>query len=103
MSDFDDLKKKFASQMKNFTDAKFTDAKVSGTGDGDIPKYTNTSPKKRLPLIITLVVLVVAIIVLSQSLVVTKENEYSLIKEFGKVEMHDSPVAFIHECFRLIL
>ena len=80
MSDFDDLKKKFQAQMKNFTDAK-----VSGSGEGNIPKYTS-SPKKRIPLIIVTVVLVIAVIVLSQSLVVTRENEYSLIKEFGKVE-----------------
>ena len=79
MADFD-FKKTI-----NIGKGGFTDANNKGTGEGGIPRYSSGS-KKRLPLIITAVVLVLAIIVLSQSLVVTKENEYTLIKEFGKVE-----------------
>ena len=81
MAEFNfDFKKNFGPK-----DGKFTDAQSNGTGSGDIPRYTST-PKKKLPLIITAVVLIAAIIVLSQALVITRENEYTLIKEFGKVE-----------------
>ncbi len=43
-------------------------------------------PRRKAPLIIGLILAVVAIIVLSNSLVVTKENEYTLVKQFGKIE-----------------
>jgi len=43
-------------------------------------------PRKKTPIIIGLVLAVVAIIVLSSSMVVTQENEYTLIKQFGKIE-----------------
>lgn len=43
-------------------------------------------PRSKKSLIITLVVLVFAIILISEALVVTQENEYTLIKQFGKVE-----------------
>ncbi|MBO4414857.1 MAG: protease modulator HflC [Lachnospiraceae bacterium] len=79
MADFD-FKKTI-----NIGKGKVTNAESSGTGDGGIPRYTS-SVKHKLPLIIILVVLLAAIIILSQALVITKENEYTLIKEFGKVE-----------------
>ncbi|MBR4725319.1 MAG: protease modulator HflC, partial [Lachnospiraceae bacterium] len=80
MADFDP-KKKFEEAIKGFTDAT-----NNGTDQEGTPRYTSTGKKKKIPLIIAAVVLIAAIIVLSQSLVVTRENEYSLIKEFGKVE-----------------
>ena len=43
-------------------------------------------PKSKLPLIITLIVIVVGIFLLINSMVITNENEYKLIKQFGKVE-----------------
>ena len=43
-------------------------------------------PRRKAPLIIGLILAIVAIIVLSNSLVVTKENEYTLVKQFGKIE-----------------
>ncbi|MCQ2495690.1 MAG: protease modulator HflC [Lachnospiraceae bacterium] len=43
-------------------------------------------PKSKTPLIIIAIVLLIAVIVLGDAMVVTKENEYTLIKEFGKVE-----------------
>ncbi|MBP5159395.1 MAG: protease modulator HflC [Lachnospiraceae bacterium] len=43
-------------------------------------------PRKKAPLIIIAVLVVLLIIVGSQSLVVTRENEYTLIRQFGKVE-----------------
>jgi len=43
-------------------------------------------PRKKTPIIIGLVLAVIAIIVLSSSMVVTQENEYTLIKQFGKIE-----------------
>ncbi|MCR5769445.1 MAG: protease modulator HflC [Lachnospiraceae bacterium] len=79
--DLNDLKKRFKQRDKGFTDAE-----SNGTGEGNIPKYSAKKHKHRIPVIIAIVVLIVAIIVLSQSLVVTRENEYTLIKEFGKVE-----------------
>ena len=79
MADFD-FKKNI-----NIGKGIFTNAESSGTGEGGLPRYTS-SAKRKLPLIITLIVLFFVIIILSQALVVTKENEYTLIKEFGKVE-----------------
>jgi len=43
-------------------------------------------PKSKTPVIVVAVILVIGIIVLMNSMVVTKENEYTLIKQFGKVE-----------------
>ncbi|MCR5432549.1 MAG: protease modulator HflC [Lachnospiraceae bacterium] len=43
-------------------------------------------PRKKAPIIIALILAVVAIIVLSNSIVVTMENEYTLVKQFGKIE-----------------
>ena len=43
-------------------------------------------PRKKAPLIICLILAVIAIIVLSNSLVITMENEYTLVKQFGKIE-----------------
>ena len=43
-------------------------------------------PRKKAPFIIVAILAVIAIIVLSNSLVVTMENEYTLVKQFGKIE-----------------
>lgn len=43
-------------------------------------------PKSKTPLIVVVVIIFIAIVVLLNSMVVTKENEYTLIKQFGKVE-----------------
>lgn len=43
-------------------------------------------PRKKAPLIVAVVIIVLLIIGISQSLVVTKENEYTLVRQFGKVE-----------------
>lgn len=43
-------------------------------------------PRRKAPIIIAVVLAIVAIVVLSSSIVVTKENEYTLIKQFGKIE-----------------
>ena len=43
-------------------------------------------PKSKTPLIAAVIILAIAIIVLMNSMVITKENEYTLIKQFGKVE-----------------
>ena len=43
-------------------------------------------PRRKAPIIIALVLAVIAIIVLANSLVVTMENEYTLVKQFGKIE-----------------
>lgn len=43
-------------------------------------------PRKKAPLIIAAVVLVLVVIILAEALVVTKENEYTLVRQFGKVE-----------------
>lgn len=43
-------------------------------------------PKSKAPLVISVVVILFAIVIVASSLVVTNENEYTLIKEFGKVE-----------------
>ena len=43
-------------------------------------------PKSKTPLIAAVIILLIAIIVLGNSIVITKENEYTLIKQFGKVE-----------------
>ena len=43
-------------------------------------------PKSKTPLIVAAIVIFIAVVVLLNSMVVTKENEYTLIKQFGKVE-----------------
>ncbi|MBQ5933553.1 MAG: protease modulator HflC [Lachnospiraceae bacterium] len=43
-------------------------------------------PKSKTPLIVIAIIIFVAVVVLLNSMVVTKENEYTLIKQFGKVE-----------------
>lgn len=43
-------------------------------------------PKSNTPLIVAAIIIFIAIVVLLNSMVVTKENEYTLIKQFGKVE-----------------
>ena len=43
-------------------------------------------PKSKTPLIVAVIIALIAIIVLGNSIVITKENEYTLIKQFGKVE-----------------
>lgn len=43
-------------------------------------------PKSKTPLIVVAIVIFIAVVVLLNSMVVTKENEYTLIKQFGKVE-----------------
>ena len=43
-------------------------------------------PKSKTPLIAAVIILAIAIIVLMNAMVITKENEYTLIKQFGKVE-----------------
>ena len=43
-------------------------------------------PKSKTPLIVIAIIIFIAVVVLFNSMVVTKENEYTLIKQFGKVE-----------------
>jgi len=43
-------------------------------------------PKSKTPVIVVAVILIVGILVLLNSMVITKENEYTLVKQFGKVE-----------------
>ncbi len=43
-------------------------------------------PKSKTPLIVIAIITFIAVVVLLNSMVVTKENEYTLIKQFGKVE-----------------
>ena len=43
-------------------------------------------PKSKTPLIVAAIIIFIAVVVLLNSMVVTKENEYTLIKQFGKVE-----------------
>ena len=43
-------------------------------------------PKSKTPLIVIVIIIFIAVVVLLNSMVVTKENEYTLIKQFGKVE-----------------
>jgi len=43
-------------------------------------------PKSKTPLIVIAIIIFIAVVVLLNSMVVTKENEYTLIKQFGKVE-----------------
>lgn len=42
--------------------------------------------KKTLPIIIVLIILFVGVITLGSSMVVTNENEYTLVKQFGKID-----------------
>ena len=60
------------------------DPKSSKTEDENIEHIRQ--PKSKTPIIVVVIVLVVGILVLLNSMVVTKENEYTLIKQFGKVE-----------------
>ena len=58
---------------------------MSGTvGNDNIERIRQ--PRKKAPFIIVAILAVIAIIVLSNSLVVTMENEYTLVKQFGKIE-----------------
>ena len=58
---------------------------MSGTvGNDNIERIRQ--PRKKAPFIIIAILAVIAIIVLSNSLVVTMENEYTLVKQFGKIE-----------------
>ena len=43
-------------------------------------------PKSKTPLIVIAIIAFIAVVVLLNSMVITKENEYTLIKQFGKVE-----------------
>ncbi len=43
-------------------------------------------PRSKAPLIVLLVILVLGIFLAATSMVVTEENEYTLVKQFGKVE-----------------
>ena len=43
-------------------------------------------PKSKTPVIVAVIIALIAIIVLGNAIVITKENEYTLIKQFGKVE-----------------
>jgi len=65
---------------------KFVDAESVADKDGNVRYTSRKSSKSKIPLIIIGIVLVIGLIVLSQAVVITHENEYSLIKEFGKVE-----------------
>ncbi|MBR4344459.1 MAG: protease modulator HflC [Lachnospiraceae bacterium] len=60
------------------------DPKGAKAGDDNIEHIRQ--PKSKAPLIIFAIILVIGILVGMNSLVVTKENEYTLIKQFGKVE-----------------
>ncbi|MCR5685878.1 MAG: protease modulator HflC [Lachnospiraceae bacterium] len=76
-----DFKDKFKDAAKNFVDAEgVTD------GNGGVKYTSGKSGKRGIAIGVILVVLVITVIVLSQAVVITRENEYSLIKEFGKVE-----------------
>ena len=58
---------------------------MSGTvGNDNIERIRQ--PRKKAPFIIIAILAVIAIIVISNSLVVTMENEYTLVKQFGKIE-----------------
>ncbi|MBR6293109.1 MAG: protease modulator HflC [Lachnospiraceae bacterium] len=58
---------------------------MSGTVENDNIERIR-QPRKKAPFIIVAILAVIAIIVLSNSLVVTMENEYTLVKQFGKIE-----------------
>jgi membrane protease subunit HflC len=58
---------------------------MSGTVENDNIERIR-QPRKKAPFIIIAILAVIAIIVLSNSLVVTMENEYTLVKQFGKIE-----------------
>ena len=53
-------------------------------GDEKIERIRH--PKSKTPLIVAAIVIFIAVVVLLNSMVVTKENEYTIIKQFGKVE-----------------
>jgi membrane protease subunit HflC len=61
-----------------------TDAKSSRAEDDKIERIRQ--PRSKTPLIIALVVVVLGVIIFINSMVITNENEYKLIKQFGKVE-----------------
>ena len=60
-----------------------TDVK-SNRADDNIERIRQ--PRSKAPLIIALVVVVLGVILFVNSMVITNENEYKLIKQFGKVE-----------------
>ena len=53
---------------------------------GEVKVERIRRPKSNTPLIVAAIIIFIAIVVLLNSMVVTKENEYTLIKQFGKVE-----------------
>ncbi|MCR4624360.1 MAG: protease modulator HflC [Lachnospiraceae bacterium] len=64
--------------------SEYNNEKTSPAGDDKIERIRQ--PKSKTPLIVAAVIAFLAIVVLLNSLVITKENEYTLIKQFGKVE-----------------
>lgn len=64
--------------------SEYNNEKTSPAGDDKIERIRQ--PKSKTPLIVVAVIAFLAIVVLINSLVITKENEYTLIKQFGKVE-----------------
>ena len=64
--------------------SEYNNEKTSSAGDDKIERIRQ--PKSKTPLIVAAVIAFLAIVVLLNSLVITKENEYTLIKQFGKVE-----------------
>jgi len=61
-----------------------TDAKSSKAEDDKIERIRQ--PRSKTPLIVALIVVVLGVIIFINSMVITNENEYKLIKQFGKVE-----------------
>ena len=64
--------------------SEYNNEKTSPAGDDKIERIRQ--PKSKTPLIVAAVIAFLAIVVLLNSMVITKENEYTLIKQFGKVE-----------------
>ena len=64
--------------------SEYNNEKTSPAGDDKIERIRQ--PKSKTPLIVVAVIAFLAIVVLLNSMVITKENEYTLIKQFGKVE-----------------
>ena len=57
---------------------------TGNTNDDNIERIRQ--PKSKTPIIVAVIIALIAIIVLANSIVITKENEYTLVKQFGKVE-----------------
>lgn len=60
------------------------DGKANSAEDENIEHIRQ--PKSKTPLIVTVIIIALGIFILLNSMVITKENEYTLIKQFGKVE-----------------